>query len=260
MNSILHQFGVGDMKHVLSFLLMSLLCMTAYGNNRKMPVMGESTVYDVDVVELSSLCFNADRSALLACGDKGVVKTVSFDGKVSDLWTYASDMEGITVDPATGHVYVAIERSQNITRSDAPEYTSHAMVFAVQEAVDGRYGNDGLEAVEYYKDDILFVGGQRGASLWQYKYDGTMISKTSLSTFAKEIAGLCYDPVSDWLWVIDSISFKIFICTVDGELLATYDVSEVENAESICVDRERNCVWVGSDEDSPKLYKYAFEF
>jgi uncharacterized protein YjiK len=87
-----------------------------------------------------------------------------------------------------------------------------------------------------------------------------MISKISLSEFADEIAGLCYDPVADWLWVIDSNFVKIYICTVDGKLLATYDLEDIENAESICVDRERNCVWVGSDEDEPKLYKYAFEF
>ena len=75
-----------------------------------------------------------------------------------------------------------------------------------------------------------------------------------------EIADLCYDPVCDWLWVVDSTAFKIYICTIDGELLATYDVSDIENAESICVDRERGCVWVASDEDAPKLYKYSFEF
>jgi hypothetical protein len=66
--------------------------------------------------------------------------------------------------------------------------------------------------------------------------------------------------VADWLWVIDSNFVKIYICTVDGKLLATYDLEDIENAESICVDREINCVWVGSDEDSPKLYRYSFEF
>ena len=247
------------MKHILSFLLIAAMSLPVSGNTRKMPVMGESVVYDVDVEEISGLCFNADKSALLACGDKGIVKKISFEGVASDVWTNASDMEGITIDPA-GNVYIAIERAQNICRLEAPDYKTHSTIFAVQEAVDGRYWNDGLEAVEYHKDDILFVGSQRNAYLWQYKLDGTMVSKVSLSGFAKEIAGLCYDPATDWLWVIDSEAFRIFICTVEGELLATYDVSEVANAESICVDRERNCVWVGSDEDSPKLYKYAFAF
>ena len=248
------------MKNLLCFVLASAMCMTACANEPKIPVMGDRVVYDVDVDEISGLCMTADRSALLSCGDKGIVKKISFEGEVTDVWTNASDMEGITVDPSTGHIYIAIERAQNICMLEAPDYKDHSIIFAVQEAVDDRYWNDGLEGVEYYKDDILFVGSQRNAYLWQYRYDGTMLSKISLTDFAQEIADICYDPVADWLWIVDSVAFKIFICTVDGELLATYDVSDIENAESICIDRERNCVWVGSDEDNPKLYRYTFEF
>ena len=248
------------MKRILSLLLIVMLGVSAYADNRKMPVMGERVVYDVDVEEISGLCLTADKSALLSCGDKGIIKKITFDGEVSEVFVQQGDMEGVTVDPNTGHLYIAVERSQNVARLDAPDYKTYSMIFPVQEAVDGRYWNDGLEGVEYYKDDILFVGSQRDANLWQYKFDGTMLSKISLSGFAKEIADLCYDPVADWLWVIDSVAFKIFICTVDGQLLATYDVSDIENAESICVDRDRKCVWVASDEDAPKLYRYSFEF
>ena len=114
MNLSLHQSGIGDMKCLLNFLLIALMCLPVSGNNRKMPVMGERVVYDVDVEEISGLCFNADKSALLACGDKGIVKKISFEGVASDVWTNASDMEGITIDPA-GNVYIAIERTQNLS-------------------------------------------------------------------------------------------------------------------------------------------------
>ena len=133
-------------------------------------------------------------------------------------------------------------------------------MFPVQEAIDSNYRNGGLEAVEYYKDDILFVGSQENAYLWQYRFDGTMISKISLQDFTTEVAGLHYDAEADWLWVVDSNQQKIFICQVDGTLVTSYDVPFIENAESICVDRSRSCVWVGSDEDSPKLYRFEFKF
>ena len=107
---------------------------------------------------------------------------------------------------------------------------------------------------------MLFVGSQWGANLWIYKFDGTLVSKVSLSGFADEIAGLCYDPVGDWLWVVDSNLSKAYICTVDGDHLATYNLGSISNAESICVDRKNNCVWIGSDESSSKLYKYDFQF
>lgn len=226
----------------------------------RMPVMGSRTVMDVDVEELSGLCLNLDNSALLACGDQGVVKLISFDGKVTDIWSRDADMEDITIDPNTEHMYIAIEGSQKVYRLDAPDYTSHSSVIYVQEAIDKDYSNSGLEGISYYKDDLLFIGSQWGANLWIYRFDGTMVSKVSLSGFADEIAGLCYDPVADWLWVVDSNHVKIYICTVDGKLLASYDLGSVDNAESICVDRDHGCVWIGSDEESPKLYRYSFTF
>ena len=141
-------------------------------------------------------------------------------------------MEGITVDPATEDIYLAIEGEQKVCRLEAPDY----------------------------EDGIVFIGSQREANLWQYKLDGTMVSKISLSDFASEIAGLCYDPEGNWLWITDSNRAKLYVCTVEGELLATYDLSGIENAESVCVDRDRNCVWIGSDEEFPKLFRYSFVF
>ena len=246
-------------------LLSAVLMCGSCGNARDVntvgvPVMGASTVFDVDVEEISGLCLNADRTALIACGDQGIVKQVSFDGKVSDILVYPADMEGVTLDPSTGDLYLAIEGRQEVARLASPAYDTYETVFPVQEAIDNNYRNGGLEGVEYYKDDILFVGSQREANIWQYRIDGTMISKVSLSAFATEVAGLCYEPEHDLLWVTDSNQAKIFLCTVGGELLATYDVPYIENLESICVDRARGCVWVASDEDSPKLYRLAFDF
>ena len=225
------------------------------------PAMGDYVTYEIDIKELSGLCFNADMSALLACGDKGVVKSISFDGKeIEDVWEYSSDMEGITVHPSSGDIYLAIEGRQEIHRLVAPAYSSQIVAFPIQEAIDNNYGNDGLEAVEFYKNNTLFVGSQRNANLWQYKTNGKLVSKVSLSGFAKEIAGLCYDQESGSLWVTDSKQAMIFVCKPDGTLLASYDISWVDNAESICIDRARSCVWVASDEDATKLYKIDFKF
>lgn len=217
-------------------------------------------VFDVDVEEISGLCLNADKSALISCGDQGVVKQLSFEGEASDILVYPADMEGVTIDPSTGDLYLAIEGSQEVARLAAPAYDTYESLFKVQEAIDSNYRNGGLEGVEYYKHDILFVGSQVNANLWQYRTDGTIVSKISFAAFATEIAGLCYEPEEDLLWVTDSRQAKIFLCRTDGTLLATYEVPFVDNLESICVDRERGCVWVASDEDSPKLYRLDFDF
>lgn len=226
-----------------------------------MPVMGSYTKHSVNVEEISGICLNADKTALLAVGDQGVLKEINpTTMAVKDIWSRDADLEGITLDPRTNDLYLAIEYSQKVYKLDAPDYQKHSSIIYVQEAIDKKYNNSGLEGIAYYKDDMVFIGSQWGANLWIYKLDGTMVSKTSLSDFADEIAGLDYDPVADWLWVVDSNYKKFYICTVEGKLLATYDINFISNPESICVDRDRKCVWIGSDESSPKLYKFDFTF
>ena len=247
-------------RNMLLWLTVFLAFISSAQGNIRMPVMGASEVYEVDVEEISGLCLDADKSALISCGDQGLVKRISFEGETSEILVYPADMEGLTLHPTTGDLYLAIEGRQEVARLAAPAYDTYETVFKVQEAIDGNYRNGGLEAVEYFKEDMLFVGSQTEANLWQYKVDGTLVSKISLSDFATEIAGLCYEPEADLLWVTDSNQAKIFLCTTEGVLLETYDVPFIENLESICVDRERGCVWVASDEDSPKLYKLSFDF
>ena len=123
--------------------------------NIRMPVMGASTVYEVDVEEISGLCLDADKSALISCGDQGLVKRITFDGEASEVLVYPADMEGITLHPATGDFYLAIEGRQEVARLAAPSYDTYETAFKVQEAIDGNYCNGGLEAVEYYEDDVL---------------------------------------------------------------------------------------------------------
>ena len=108
------------------------------------------------------------------------------------------------------------------------------------------------------------MGSQEDALLWTCTTGGAIVSRISLmgeSSLVEEIAGLYYDAQKKWLWVTDSDACKLFIFSTETfDLLASYDVPFIDNAESICVDRAHNCVWVGSDEDSPKLYKFSFTF
>ena len=230
--------------------------------DRYSPRMGTNTVFDVEVPEISGICFNKDKSALWAVGDEGYLYKVSFSGSCEKVLEYSADMEGVTIDPATGDLYLAIEGEQVVSRIAAPGYDSYEVLFPIQEAIDDDYGNNGLEGISWYKDNTLFVGSQENANLWTCTTAGKILSKVSLKDVTKdikEVAGICYDPDTDYLWISDSKAKKIFIFTPDGkELIASYNVSFIDNAESLCVDHVHGCVWVGSDEKSPKLYKINF--
>ena len=240
------------------FILLTALLMAGCTEKLPVPQLGEDyTVFEVDMAELSGLCLNKDKTKLLACGDTGTVKEISFTGEATELWKSGADMEGIALNPSNGDIYLAIEGTQKIHRLPAPIYNSEVEMFDVSSA--SAFKNSGIEAVEFYKRNTVFVGSQKGANLWQYKLDGTLVSSISLSAFASEIAALHYDEAADCLWVADSKLAKVFVCTVEGQLLETYDFPFIENAEAICLDRDRNCLWIGSDEDATKLYKIDFD-
>ena len=74
-----------------------------------------------------------------------------------------------------------------------------------------------------------------------------------------EVGDLFYDAKTDLLWVTDSEAFKLFV--FDGDVTkvkAIYDISFIGNPESVCVDHDRNCVWMADDGSTSKIYKIAF--
>ena len=238
----------------------------------EMPVLKGYTKYTVSVTEISGLCLTADGSALWAVGDNGYLGQVSFDGQTTKFWTcdknQEEDMEGVTIDPVTGDLYIALEyghHSQSVARVSAPDYTkeSFTILFKVDQAKG--YYNSGLEGITYYKDDMVYVGSQTGANLFLYKLNGEQVGETkSLQKITrhaiKEVGGLCYDAEKDWLWVTDSETHKLYV--LDGEIthiLATYSVMYCSNNEAIIVDRAHGCVWVGNDDDTPRVYRLEFE-
>ena len=67
-----------DLRNLLVSVLAVSLVSAACNEDRRLPVMGDHSVCEVNIEELSGLCLNQDGSALLACGDDGNVKVVSF--------------------------------------------------------------------------------------------------------------------------------------------------------------------------------------
>ena len=116
--------------------------------------MGSYAKYEVDVEEISGICLNADKTALLACGDQGILKEIDPNTmNVRSVWSRDADLEGITLDPRSNDIYLAIEYSQKVYKLDAPDYQKHSSIIYVQEAIDKGYNNSGLEGIAYYKDD-----------------------------------------------------------------------------------------------------------
>ena len=256
--------------------------LTAYdGPEPKMPEMGASTKYAVQFNELSGLCVNTDGSFIWALGDGSEICRVSIEGKLIEkagLKTTGNstiDSEGLSINYDTGDLLIGGEPNAvcKIPQKDIADifksstFKGVVSLFSIADAKS--FGNAGLEGFTYYKKNsdghgLAYAGTQTGSYLYLLDLEtGEVLWRKGLRekhTVITEIAGLCYDPLTDWLWVIDSESHKFFALTGDGEqLLGAYALKSKSNEESICVDHKNHCIWVGDDYGSTSyIYKYDF--
>ncbi|MBR7027441.1 MAG: DUF1593 domain-containing protein [Bacteroidales bacterium] len=225
--------------------------------SRYLPKMGAYTIMETTCPEVSGLCLAPDGNGLLAASDENGVYHINWDGKTSEFYTEERmDCEGVTIDPATKDVYYIVERKQEVHRLAAPGYKTSELLGVISDV--GLGTNDGLEAVTFYKDGTLLVGNQwKPIRLMRYSVNGEVTGYHDL-TGTTEIADLYYDPVRDVLWIADSEQRTLNMCTIDGDVLASWNVPFIDNPESICVDHEHSCIWMGDDTTS-KIYKISFE-
>ena len=236
------------------------------------PVMGKVTTYKLDgVEELSGMCLSKDKDFMWGIGDQGKLYKINFNGTYEFVRELGGDLEGLTMDPATGNMYVAMEGDQRVAILKAPDYTKLSKLFDVTEAAD--YGNSGLEGIAWYKGE-LYVGAQTGANIWRFSLTGTKLdgkrTLRNVTSTISEVGDMCYDPVSDRLWVVDSNSnkdkpqylpFQLYVFNGEAtKLIGHYPLSgfTTNNPEVVCVDRDHNCVWIADDSSKSVLHKVEF--
>ena len=187
---------------------------------------------------------------------------MSFSGEATPLYVetagFGLDCEGVTVDPATGDVYFVLERDkQEVRRLRAPAYSESEVLATITEVSSS--SNSGLEAIAWMGDGTLMVANQANPRLLLRisATDGSVMSRTEITTGITDISDLCYDPVRNALWIADSETRTINLCDLEGKVQKSYSVSYIDNGEGLCIDRERQCIWV-SDDTTSKVYKISF--
>ena len=237
-----------------------------------MPRQGKTTKLTVNFNELSGICLSADEDFLWGVGDDGSVAKISFEGKVLYEKWIGCDLEAVTRDPETGDLIVGIEDEYNpagtsikqwdysgVGRIPAPDFKSVTGLYEIPNAKG--YDNGGIEGVTMYKDGLIYAGAQSNSHLFCIKLEtGEVIWEKKMydANCVSEIADLCYDPLTDWLWIMDSERRMVLVFNGDTSVfLGSYYVGG-SNPESVCVDHKHSCIWVGDDYGSTS-YLYRIE-
>jgi uncharacterized protein YjiK len=212
----------------------------------------EYTVYSTGVPELSGICFTAGNLSLMAVSDRGTICEITLEGATIRRLPYSAgaDFEGITMNRATGEIFIADEANMTVYKLSASE-TSLTEVVKIN-IPDGVY-NKGIEGVAYHNGILYIVNQEAPARLFTCVISTQTTSYTDI-TFAQFLSDICYDDSDNTLWIADSKSKKVFHCNLNGKVIASQAVDYIAKAEALAVDRNKGYMWIGCD-SSGKLYK-----
>jgi len=127
------------------------------------PYQWVGNIDKVEFNEPSGICWHSQRKTLFVVGDAGDLCEIKTDGTlIKQKHIRNADFEGITHDPATGLLYIAIEGKESIIELD-PETLDVSREFQLPRAIDGKTvmksGGQGIEALTFVADPDHPEGG-----------------------------------------------------------------------------------------------------
>jgi len=229
---------------------------------------------NIDRVNLegpSGIVYHSERRTLFVVGDKGDICEIRKDGALvkGERIRYA-DFEGITYDPSSGLLYIAIEGEEKIIEVDPDDFRV-LREFEIDRTFRGSTvlaaGGDGIEALTFVPDSTHPEGGtfyiaNQGFDLGN-KEDPSAIFELalplksepspggraeiirSISLNAIDLSGLYHDQGSGHVYVISGVGNTLFELTSEGDISAAY-ILPGDNQEGIAVD-ENGFLYIAQD-------------
>lgn len=210
--------------------------------------------------EPSGICYHPARNTLFVVSDEGYVAEINKDGTPVAKYRVPGDLEGITLDPQSGLLYIGVEAEDIILEFD-PEKGEVRRRFPISREYKGNRNflqkqideyDNGIESLAFVPDPdhpeggLFYVGNQ---------WDPQMVMKVLVplkSSRAAEAeariidilpfemddpAGMYYDPVTGLLNIVNDADNIFVEITLEGRMVRQYAFLG-DNQEGICVDDE----------------------
>ena len=200
------------------------------------------------MAEPSGITYHPTRKSLFVADDSGIVYEISVNGRrIQAKGVNELDIEGITVDPATGMLYTAVEDDETIIEIE-PETLTIQREFRIAREFKGeqllKKGGMGIEAIVFVQDAShpeggTFWVGNQSFSLKERdepsvvcevvvplrtatgrKSEGTIINAYKMNFI--DISGLAYDSQDDRLVLISDTTNLLVEINRQGTILSKY--------------------------------------
>ena len=205
----------------------------------------------------SAIILNQKGDGFYVAHDEGTLYEIGFDGAVKNTVPLdpVNDWEGLTIDRATGTIYICAERERNRYKVDLPTQKATLVLAGINEGSADNRGYEGLA----YGDGKFFIANQEKPKRI-YTYDvasGNLLGQVDLE-FPAFLSDLCYDDRDGTLWLTDSKRQVLSNIKTDGSIIAQYDISFVQKPEGFCLDTAHNLFWFVCD-NTNKLHSASYK-
>ncbi len=199
------------------------------------------------ILEPSGICYHVERDSLFVVGDEGDIYELTTTGALLRDWHIRdADFEGVTHDPATGLLYIAVEGEEKILEV-SPKTFQVLREFPIERTFEGKLlmkaKGQGIEAITFAPDDAHPHGGTFFVANQAFRLDdandvsgifelevplkgGATESKATILNYIPmqviDLSGLHYDPASDHLFVISDATNALFEMDRSGKIVNAY--------------------------------------
>lgn len=208
--------------------------------------------------EPSGLCWHIQRGVLFVVGDKGDLCELADDGKaIRQQHLSDTDFEGITHDPRTGLLYIAVEGEEVILEVD-PETFEVVREFNLPRTLNGttvlKKGRHGIEGITFVADPSHPHGG----IFWIANQVNTLTDKKDLSAVFQvelplrsrtgqpkllgyfspgviDLSGLHYDAATGHVWILSDQANLLLKYSTTFDFLDAFALPG-DNQEGIATD------------------------
>lgn len=236
--------------------------------------------------EPSGIVFHPLRRTLFVVGDEGDLCEMKTDGTLLGQKHYPAgktrmDFEGITVNPSTGLLYIAVEGAEAILEID-PADLALKRKFDIERELDGELmmapGGQGIEGIAFIPNPKHPHGGtflaanqafdmnnpQDVSAIFEVEVplkdttDNPTACKLlrSFSLGVTDLSDLHYDTIRNRLYAISDNNNMLIVTTPDGRVFAKHTDLPCADQEGITFDDARN-LYIAQDSGGVVKIKWS---